>query len=105
LTYVFISYSSKDSNLAKQIERHLRDANFGVWRDERSIETDWSREIAYAIVEKVDVVCMIWTENANESQWVSNEWRTARALSKLVIPCIFPNAPAFFFIFVNCLKS
>jgi len=93
MTYVFISYSSKDSNLAKDIQQHLEAVNFTVWRDERSIETDWSREIAFALANKVDAVCMIWTRYANESQWVICEWLTARAISKLIIPCIFPNAP------------
>ena len=64
-----------------------------MWRDERSIEKDWSHEIAHALAEKVDVVCMIWTYNANKSHWVNNEWLSARALSKLIIPCIFPAAP------------
>lgn len=36
---------------------------------------------------------MIWTNNAKESRWVNCEWLTARALSKLIIPCIFPSAP------------
>jgi TIR domain/NB-ARC domain len=93
MTYIFISYSSQDVSLAKDIQQRLESANFRVWRDERSIKTDWSREIAFAIAEKVDVVCMIWTNNAEKSHWVKNEWLTTRAIGKLVIPCIFPNAP------------
>jgi hypothetical protein len=59
MTKVFISYSSKDASLAKQIQQHLEAANFSLSRDERSIETDWSHEIALAIADKVDAICMI----------------------------------------------
>jgi hypothetical protein len=93
MTYVFISYSSKDVNKAKDIQQHLEAANFRVWRDERNIEKDWSREIAFAIAQKVDMICLIWTENAKESNWVKNEWLTSRALGKVIVPCIFSGAP------------
>ena len=52
-----------------------------VWRDKRKIETDWSREIANAL-SKSDIVLLIWSENSSKSEWVKNEWLTARALGK-----------------------
>ena len=52
-----------------------------VWRDKSKIETDWSREIANAL-SKSDIVLLIWSENSSKSEWVKNEWLTARALGK-----------------------
>jgi hypothetical protein len=87
---VFISYSSRDLSIARQLHDRLRSAGFAVWRDERSIETDWSTEIAHALAERSDVVCLIWGKDAAESKWVRHEWLTARALEKLILPCILP---------------
>ena len=52
-----------------------------VWRDKRKIETDWSREIADAL-SKSDIILLIWSDNSSKSEWVKNEWLTARALGK-----------------------
>lgn len=49
MTYIFISYSSKDVKVAEEIENQLQISGYDVWRDKRSIETDWSKEIAYAL--------------------------------------------------------
>ena len=81
---VFISYSSKDVKIAEAIENHLLENGFDdndIWRDKRKIETDWSREIANAL-SKSDIVLLIWSENSSKSEWVKNEWLTARALGK-----------------------
>jgi len=63
---VFISYSSKDVEIAEQIENQLQTSGYDVCRDKRSIETDWSKEIAYAL-SKSDMILLIWTKNASES--------------------------------------
>ncbi|HSF01065.1 MAG TPA: toll/interleukin-1 receptor domain-containing protein [Nitrososphaeraceae archaeon] len=82
---VFISYSSKDVKIAEAIENHILQNGFddNVWRDKRKIETDWSREIANAL-SKSDIVLLIWSENSSKSDWVKNEWLTARALGKRI---------------------
>jgi hypothetical protein len=79
---VFISYSSKDLEIAEAIENHLLQNGFdNLWRDKSNIRADWSREIAKAL-SKSDIVLVIWSENSSKSEWVKNEWLTARALSK-----------------------
>ena len=82
---VFIIYSSKDVKIAEAIENHILQNGFddNVWRDKRKIETDWSREIANAL-SKSDIVLLIWSENSSKSDWVKNEWLTARALGKRI---------------------
>ena len=53
---VFISYSSKDVEIAEAIENHLVENGFddNVWRDKRKIETDWSKEMTAFLV--MDIV-------------------------------------------------
>ncbi len=89
---IFISYSSKDRKVVEDIHKQLEDAGFDVWRDQSRLETDWSREIAYALAD-ADVVCLMWSEHAAVSKWVKHEWLTARALEKQIIPFIFSSAP------------
>ncbi len=91
-TQVFISYSSRNRKEAKAVHEALEGKRFDIWRDQRRIETDWSAEIAQGLAD-ADVLCLIWTREAAESRWVKNEWLTARALEKLIVPCMFPGAP------------
>ncbi|MET0253765.1 MAG: toll/interleukin-1 receptor domain-containing protein [Terrimicrobiaceae bacterium] len=84
----FISYSSKDRVQAETIHESL-EAVGDVWRDQTRLETDWSREIALALV-KSDLLCLLWSEDAASSKWVKHEWLTARALEKQIIACLVP---------------
>jgi len=90
---VFISYSSRDVHEAETLESLLRGAEFDVWRDKRNLETDWSAEIARALAERAYAICLVWSKNAAESQWVRNEWLTARAIEKLIVPWVLAEAP------------
>jgi hypothetical protein len=83
---VFISYSSKDVKIAESIENHLLQNGFddNLWRDKSNIRADWSREIANAL-SKSNIVLLIWSENFSKSEWVKNEWLTARALGKPIL--------------------
>jgi WD40 repeat protein len=90
---VFVSYSSADRLIAEQVQQQLGAAGYDVWFDEERLEFDWSREISRALVERAEVICLLWTQSAAQSKWVQHEWLTARALEKLIIPCLFPEAP------------
>ncbi len=63
---VFISYSSKDRSTAEALHRTLEAAGIRIWRDQASLESNWSREIAEALAAS-DVVCVIWTAHAAQS--------------------------------------
>lgn len=81
-TLFIISYSSKDVTIAEAIENHLLQNGFDeVWRDKRKIVTHWFRKIGNAL-SKSDIVLLIWLDNSSKSEWVKNEWLTARALGK-----------------------
>jgi hypothetical protein len=58
LTRLFISYSSKDVQLAEEIDDRLKREGFGIWRDKREIETDWSKEIGNALTSS-DIILVI----------------------------------------------
>lgn len=90
---IFISYSSRDRDWAKRLEQALQQAGYQTWRDETRIDTDWSAEVAQALARQ-DVVCLLWTANARDSNWVQHEWLTARALEKRIVPLLPPDAPA-----------
>src|SRR5262245_44490920 len=74
---VFISYSSKDRNHAEELHDAFVRAGLRVWRDKTRLESDWSREIAYALANDADAVCLLWSPHAADSAWVRNEWLTA----------------------------
>jgi WD40 repeat protein len=89
---VFISYASVDRATAEAIERALGQSGFDVWRDRTRLETDWSREIATALSHS-DALCLLWTDGASESHWVTHEWLTARALEIPIVVVAAPQAP------------
>jgi len=88
MTSIFISYSSKDVKIADNIHKFLEKDGYNVWRDKSKIRRDWSKEIADAL-SRQDIILLIWTKNASESNYVKNEWMTARALGKLIKPILF----------------
>jgi WD40 repeat protein len=93
---IFISYSSIDRDAVAQIHSSLESAGLDVWRDQTRLETDWSREIAYALAD-AEVLCLMWSENASNSKYVKHEWLTARALEKPIYICClgkYKNYPA-----------
>src|SRR5215469_21972 len=81
MTSIFISYSSKDVKIAESIQEYLEHDGFNVWRDKSKLRTDWSKEVAGAL-SRQDVILVLWSEDSFKSQWVKNEWITARALGK-----------------------
>lgn len=89
---VFISYSSKDLEVAEAVQAGLTNEGLDVWRDKSRLETDWSREIASALA-KSDTLCLIWSADSSESSWVQHEWLTTRALEKSIEICSLPGAP------------
>lgn len=89
---IFISYSSHDRPCAIRLEQALQQAGYRIWRDESRIDTDWSIEVAHALSNQ-DLVCLLWSEHAQSSNWVKHEWLTARALERRIAPLFLPNAP------------
>ena len=85
---LFISYSRKDIQAAAKIEQKLQENGFDTWRDLSDIDpgVNWSRESANSLADS-DHIVLLWSEHAATSRTVKNEWLTARALEKGIIPC------------------
>ncbi|MBY3027106.1 TIR domain-containing protein [Rhizobium leguminosarum] len=90
---VFISHSSRDNELAKEIVRWLNERSF----QEIFLDIDkhggippganWEREI-YQKIDSAQAVILIVTSNWHESKWCFVEFAQARALGKPIFPVI-----------------
>lgn len=92
---VFISYASHDVDSATLLEQGASASGYRAWRDQTRLvgELDWSRGVAEALVQS-DAVCLLWSDAASRSTWVRHEYLVARALRKVIVPCLLPGAPA-----------
>jgi|GEM_PF-1620273 len=87
---VFISYRRKDSPRDKQIaqivELFLEYEKHEVWRDEESIipGTYWPSEI-YKHLGWCQVLVLLWSRSAKDSEWVQKEYQHAHANNKRII--------------------
>jgi len=86
--HVFISYRRVDSPVAETIEAGLREAGLRCWRD-RVLEwgVDFPLEIREAIKQSQVVLVMI-SEHAGESQWMVREVDMAFEQERPVLPVV-----------------
>ncbi|MGH6993906.1 MAG: toll/interleukin-1 receptor domain-containing protein, partial [Caulobacteraceae bacterium] len=84
MSEVFISYARSNAAEAKTIGEALRDAGYGVWRDD---EIPAHRAYADVISERLaaaKAVLVLWSAEAVRSEWVRSEAERARGEKKLV---------------------
>lgn len=84
---IFISYSSKDKDIAFAICNMLENNNLQCWIAPRNVVggKSYAREIIEAINAST-VVLFIFSDNSNKSEHVENEIDNAFAASKIIIP-------------------
>ena len=85
--FVFISYSTKDTDSANLVHSYLEGNGIGCWIASRNIEGGES--FAVQIVEAIEdcsAFVMITSENSNASDHVSNELSLAFSGKKKIIP-------------------
>lgn len=74
----FISYSSKDVDKAALIVQGIKQArpDMQVFFDKTSLRTgdNWEKVIMNEL-DKKDVLFLLWSEHAKNSEWVDKEWR------------------------------
>ena len=71
---IFISYSSKDYYIVKEIAEKLKCVGHSVWIDRQQLL--WGQDIVYSIkqgINDADVVLSVITENYNNSSYASAE--------------------------------
>jgi hypothetical protein len=78
LATVFISYSSKDKDLALRVANDLRELGHRVWLDE------WQIKIGQCIPTEIEkglaaanFIILLLSQHAVTSNWVDREWKTA----------------------------
>jgi TIR domain-containing protein len=90
---VFISYSSKDTAFAAQLERLLHKANISGFLDQSDIAA--GAVISSLIREEINsasAVLVLLSENAVKSNWVLFEIGLAQSLGKPIIPILLPTS-------------
>jgi hypothetical protein len=94
---VFISYSSKNRDLAERVRNSLSLANLDVWFDSEAVKP--GQYIVEAITEGLrasDYFLLLITNDSNNSKWVQREislaFELANAKKLTVLPMIFDGA-------------
>ena len=91
---VFISYSRKDRKYAKEIHHILTSNNIDCWMDQKDISTghNFDMNIARALANS-QLVLVVMTPHAAESQYVCDEIAFAKNNDKPIIPISVAEVP------------
>ena len=105
-TEVFISYSSKQTEIAYEIADLLKQNNISYWMAPDSIppSSDYLDEIPAALT-NINTLLLLLTPESEASVWVAKEVSTAMGSNKRVIPCQlvkFDISPKFTFVLDGC---
>lgn len=84
---VFLSYSSRETELATNIEKQLKSRGLEVWRDKTSLRAGerWPKVLGEAIAQS-DAFLLLWSSQAASSDFVELEWNIALALKNQILP-------------------
>lgn len=86
---IFVSYSTHDLTQVEALRNQLKATPIEVFVAEHSVNP--SQELAPAIASAInacDLFVLLWSENAKESEWVSQEIGRASALGKPILPLV-----------------
>lgn len=86
---IFISYSSKDQEIADQLFGQLRQSGHPVWLNTDSIPKGehWYDEMVKGLGE-TDLLILVVSHDAIASKWVTEEWKTFLKMGKRIIPVL-----------------
>ena len=87
MSHIFISYSKKNRDYARQLADKLLELGFDVWIDDRiDYGENWEREIFKAI-DGCSAFVVLMTPESYESDWVLRECQYADKRKKPQFPC------------------
>lgn len=91
---IFISYCRDDASIVEPLAEALRADGLCVWRDVDNLYggEHWPRVIGEAVA-AADLVLLVWSQHAQASHFVNQEWNTAVALRKAMLPCRLDATP------------
>jgi TIR domain len=86
---VFISYASEQQAVAQQLEAELVAKGVNAWRDKTRLHAGerWPKALGDAIADS-EALILLWSAEAEQSDFVELEWNIAVAMNKPVIPCL-----------------
>jgi len=86
---VFISHSWKNKTEAQKIADELKVAGADLWLDANNLlPGQLIQDTIDDVLEKIDLVVLIWTKEASASGGVAAEIFTCSRLNKIIIPCL-----------------
>lgn len=86
---IFVSYSTRDLQVVSALQQHLQTTGVGVYVAEYSTQPgrSLSEEIRRAI-QTCDLFLLVWSTNAQNSEWVPQEIGVATGLKKPNMPVV-----------------
>ena len=86
---IFVSYSSHDLSQVELLRQQLADSPIEVFVAEHSVKPseDLGEKITHAIKD-CDLFVVLWSSNAEDSKWVSQEIGHANARKKTILPLV-----------------
>lgn len=92
--YIFISYSTKDKQIANAICHYLEENGVACWIDHRELMSGqiWTGEIVKAI-KKSEAMVLVYSANSNASTQVAAEVNLAFSKGKTIIPFLVDETP------------
>ncbi|MCU7927013.1 MAG: toll/interleukin-1 receptor domain-containing protein [Candidatus Thiodiazotropha sp. (ex Dulcina madagascariensis)] len=86
---IFISYSTHDLKQVKLLRQQLTGTPIEIFVAEHSVQPseDLGQKISNAI-NACDLFVVLWSSNAQDSDWVSQEIGRAGALNKTILPLV-----------------
>lgn len=102
---IFISYSSRDAEIADQVYTALTASGHQVWMDREALKggQDWMQAIQDNLL-WADTLVVLWSANALNSEWVQDEIAFARSNHKQIIPLRLDNTDPSTHIIINSLQ-
>ena len=99
---VFISYARADEPHAERVAGALREAGYGVWRDDELPAHRAYAEVIEERLKSAKAVIVLWSAEAARSQWVRAEADTARSAGTLVQASLDGTIPPLPFNQIQC---
>jgi hypothetical protein len=87
---VFISYSSKDTAYAAQLERLLHKTNVRGFLDQSDIAAGAGLSLVRDEINSASALLVLLSDDAVKSNWVLFEIGLAQSLGKPIIPILLP---------------
>jgi predicted regulator of Ras-like GTPase activity (Roadblock/LC7/MglB family) len=92
--HIFISYSRKDVDMMRQVDKALRMKGIKTWTDEQLVPgtSQWKAAIERGL-EEASAVVVLMSPDAKSSEWIDRELEYARMRQMAIIPLLVRGDP------------